>query len=185
MRTSTDAHRSLRRWAGVLFPEPWDVQPQRTENLGRPSVVVIPASPQTNTGSAYIRDQGRDFDIFAYPSGVEGDSGTSQREAETVAELLDAGMTRGIKLLSGEWYSYSMRIPVFDYDGIAWTDPLPDDAVPYDYYPAANWSVETRVDPDDDTLFTVLASIRLRWRTVGDTRRFEGAVLQDVVLNGP
>lgn len=170
---------------GTLMPEPWDVQPERKEGLGRPSVVVIPASPKANTGSAYVRDHGQDFDIFTYPVGVEGDPGLSRREAAELADFIDQAMTRGVKLEDGTWYSYSMRIPVFDYTGIAWTDGLDALALPYDYYPAVNWTIESRVDPDDDTLYTVMGSVRLRWHTLGDVRRFDGAPLQDVVLNQP
>lgn len=185
MRTTEDAHRSLRRWAAMVFPEPWDVQPERKEGLGRPSVVVIEASPQTNTGSAYIRDVSRDFDIFCYPVGVEGDPGASKREANQIAELLDRAMTAGVKLPTNTWYSYSMRIPAFDYAAVAWTDGLPDGTLPYDFYPAANWDVSVNIDPDDDTLFTVMGSVRLRWRVTGDTRHLEGPLLQDVVIHHP
>lgn len=185
MNTQLNAHRSLRRWVGTLLPEPWDVQAERREGLGRPSAVIIPASPKANTGSAYVRDHGQDFDIFAYPPGVEGDSGASRREALELAELIDAAMTCGMKLTDGSYYSYSLRVPVFDYTGIEWEDSLPDGAVPYDFYPAINWTIEPRVDPDDDTLYTVMASVRLRWHTMGDQRRFDGATLQDAVLHHP
>lgn len=185
MRTLTDAHRSLRRWASVVFPEPWDVQPERKENLGRPSVVVVPIPVQSNTGSAYIRDVQRDFNIYAYPNGVEGDPGASKAEADAIAEILDRAITAGVQLTGGEWYSYSMRIPAFDYDGVPVTEGLPDGSVPYDFYPASNWDVDVRVDPDDDTLYTVLGSVRLRWRVTGDVRYLDGAVLQDVVITHP
>lgn len=184
MRTPEDALRSLRRWLGIVLPEPWDVRYQKTEDMGRPSAVVLPAIPQSNTGSAYIRDVNQSYDLFVYPDGIEGDPAQSRQQAERVKSDLDLAMTRGVKVADA-YYSYSMRIPIFDYDGIAWNQPQPDGAEPFDYYPVQQWSVETRPDPDDDTLFTVLCSLRLVWRAMGDVRRFDGATLQDVQLTGP
>lgn len=184
MQTPEDALRSLRRWLGIVLPAPWDVRYQKTEEMGRPAAVVLPAIPQANTGSAYIRDVNQSYDLFVYPEGVEGDPAQSRQEAEQVKQTLDLAMTRGVKIDTA-YYSYCLRIPVFDYAGLAWNEPQPDSAVPYDFYPVSLWSVDVRVDPDDDTLFTVLGSCRLSWKTFGDVRRFDGATLQDVQLTGP
>lgn len=181
MRTPEDTLRSLRRWFGILLPEPWDVQYQRDEATTRPSAFVQPATPQSNTGSAYVRDVSRSYDAFLYPEGFEGEPARSRAEAEQLAHLVDAAMTQGLRLPEGGYYSRSMRLPVYDYAGVDWDYALPSDAVPYDQYPVDQWSVEARIDPDDDTLFTVVVSARIRWRMAGDTAHHEGRPLQDVL----
>lgn len=182
MRTNEDALRSLRRWFGFVLPEPWDVQYVRDENLDRPSAIVQPATPMTNTGSAFVREMRRDFDIFIYPEGKEGDPMYSRTEAEQVASMIDKAMCQGF-MIGAVDYSYSMRIPAFDYAGIPWDEALPADARPYDYFPVISWDVETRIDPDDDSLFVVSCGAKLLWRGNGDMRRFRGPLLEDVTVN--
>lgn len=185
MRTSVDALRSVRRFFGQVFPEPWDIRYTRSEEMVRPSGTVAAIGPQPNTGSAYVRDVMRDFEIFLYPPGVEGDVSTSRIEAETVAATVERALTRGFVPAGGEARSYSLRLPVFDYAAIPLTQGLPALAVPYDYLVLQNLTIQPRVDPDQDDLFTVVVDMRIHWRTDGDTRRFEGALLQSVPLGNP
>jgi hypothetical protein len=147
--------------------------------MGRPSAVVVQAIPQNNTGSAYVRDVSQDYDAFLYPVGTEGQPVASRIEAERLKHQVDMAMTQGLKV-GDVYYSRTMRLPAFDYDGVPWNEGLPPGAEPYDYYPVSNWSVEVRPDPDDDTLYTVLVNLRLQWRVDGDTSRFAGATLQRV-----
>lgn len=195
MRTSVDALRSVRRWFGQVLdgyeaakPGPdvlWDIRYTRSEEMVRPSGTVATIGPQPNTGSAWVRDVTRDLEIFLYPLGVEGDVSASKLEAESVAAFVEAGLTRGFVPPAGEARSYSMRIPVFDYDAIPITQGVVALTAPYDYLVIQNVSVEPRVDPDQDDLFTVIVDLRAHWRTDGDTRRFEGADLLDVFIGDP
>lgn len=176
----TDVLRSLRLWLAQLLPEPWDLQYERVE-IERPAGFVIPTTPKSNTGSAYIRQHSRDFDIFLYPPGFEGEPAHSRVEAERLAHFIDETMSRGFRGEAG-YVHYAMRLPVYDYADVLWNESLPDDATPFDFLPVSSFDVNSRVDPDDDTLFTVVASLRVSWTTDGDTRRFEGPLLQDVSL---
>lgn len=178
-----DVLRSIRRWFGVLLPEPWDLQFQREDAVERPTGFVVPAIPAQNSGSAYVRNELRDFDVFLYPDTEEGNPALARVQAEQLAEEVKQAMTRGIKLEGGGYYSRTMRLPVYDYEGIAWDQTTPDDVQPFDLLPVSNFDVEVRIDPDDDTLFTVVVSLRLHWVSDGDTSRLEGATLQDVIRN--
>lgn len=186
MRTPEDTLRSLRRFVGKVLGPDYDVQFARTEELERPGAVVRRIGRVLNTGSAYVRDVQGDYQVFIYPPGVEGDASASLIESERVISLMDKAVTAGSV---GPPRSYSLRIPVFDYDGVPLGSSLethgaarvpPVAPVPYDYLVASNWSVDGMVDPDDDTLFTVTAYIRLAWRQDGDIERTQGPALKEI-----
>lgn len=180
MNTPEDLIRSVRRWFGVVLPEPWDIQYQRTDDLERPSVIVQPSTGQLTSGSAYIRQNQRDFQAFVYPTGFEGQPMQSRVEAEGVAHTLERAMAQGFLTAPRVYYNRALRLPVFDYDGIPWDQGQPDGVVPYDHLPVANFSTDVRVDPDDDSLFTVVVDMRVTWTTHGDISRFDGPILTDV-----
>lgn len=180
MRTPTDALRSIRRWVGVVLPEPWDIQYGRTEAMVRPCGVITEVGPTGNSGSAYVRDIDQAYSLFLYPLGFEGEPIRSKIEARKWAWEIERALAQGFKV-GGVYYSRSMRIPVFDYDGLAWDAPLPVNTAPYDYLVIRRgFSVDPRPDPDQDDLYTIVIGLTADWRMDGDTSRFDGAILQDV-----
>lgn len=174
-----DVLRSLRRWFGMMLPEPWDIQYQRDENMDRPCGVIVPATPSTSAGSAYVRDNQRDFDIFLYPLGFEGQPARSRLEAEDLADQVKRAWFRGLVTDDGR-YSYAFRLPVYDHAGVSFDEDVAPGAIPFDHLPVSNLDIEARIDPDDDSLFTVVIGLRVQWTEDGDTRRFEGPVLQEI-----
>lgn len=175
-----DVLRSIRRWLGLLLPEPWDIQYVNDEDAERPSGFVIPATRTTNPGgSAYVRDFARDFDAFLYPPGVEGDPMASRVEAERLAHLVERAFNQGVTV-EGARISRTMRLPVWDHADVPWDQDIPEGREPFDMLPIRGFSVEARVDPDDDSLYTVVATFQATWRDDGDVSRFDGPVLQDV-----
>lgn len=174
-----DVLRSLRRWFGVLLPAPWDLQYQRDENMDRPCGVIVPAVPTSTAGSAYVRHNQRDFDIFLYPVGFEGDPSRSRWEAEQLADQVRQAWHRGL-VVGGVRYSYTLRLPVYNHTAVPYNADVPVAAVPFDHLPVSNFDVEPRIDPDDDTLFTVVVGLRVRWSEDGDTRRYDGSILREI-----
>lgn len=179
---STIVLRSLQGWFGRLLPEPWDVQLQRTEAMQRPCMVVHPSTPEATRGSAFVRDTNRDYEFFVYPVGYVRNPARSRMEAENTARTIGRAFDRGLKI-SGVYFSYAMRIPLFDYTAVAWDAPLPNGAVPFDYLALSNLTIDVRTDPDEDDLFTLIGSVRTRWMNHGDLRRYDGPLIQDVVVN--
>lgn len=173
-----DVLRSLRLWLSHVLQAPWDIWYSRDEVTERPGAFVQPSTPGTNSGSAYVRDHTRDYSIFAYPPGFEGEPAASRREAEQLTEYIDTAMSRGV--VDGAYVSRTMRIPAYDYSTIPWDEAQPEDAEPFDFMPIHNWNIEVRVDPDDDALFTVMANLRVAWSTDGDLTRMVGPTLLDV-----
>lgn len=175
----TDVYRSLRRWYGMLLPAPWDIWYARNEVSQRPSGFVIPATPGTQTGSAFVRDNSRSFDAFLYPPGIEGNPFASRDEAEQIGAAIKRAWANGL-YIGDAYYSRTMRLPVFDHEGVAWDSDVAPDAEPFDHLPVSDLSVNVTVDPDDDTLYTVAVSQRIDWTQDGDVSRLEGRLLQDV-----
>ncbi len=174
-----DVLRSLRKWFAALLPAPWDLQYQRDENMDRPCGLIVPAAPASSSGSAFLRDNQRDFDVFLYPLGFEGEPARSRHEAELLADSVKQAWHRGIKV-GAVRYSYAFRMPVFNHTGIAFNVDVAPGAVPFDHLPVSSLNVEPRIDPDDDTLFTVVIGLRIRWTEDGDTRRHDGLLLDEI-----
>lgn len=187
--TPEDVLRSLRRFFSEVLPTTWDLQYQRDE-LERPGGFVVPVTPVLSDGSAYVRDQQRDFDVFLYPLGFESLPAKSRVEAEQLAHTVERALSQGVAagVVTPTYKSRSLRLPVFDYTGVPWdhgvsaTPPAPVNppASPFDYLPVSNLSVDPRPDPEDDTLFTVVVGLRLSWAADGDTSRYQGKLLTNV-----
>ena len=178
-RDQYSALRSLRRYLGLLLPAPWDVQYIRREPQLRPLAVVRLVGPRVTTGSAYVRRFTQNVEVFAYPSGLESDVAASEVEAQQVADLILRAFDSGSVLAGG----YSMRVPFFDYSGIAPQDVLEPDAEPFDYLVLSNLSGAVRQDPETDDLYTVMVDLQVGWSDDGDTRRFSGTPLSYVAAS--
>lgn len=179
VQANVDALRSLQLWLSHVLPVPWDLQIARSE-VERPSGIIRQIGPEPSNGSAYVRDNQADYEVFLYPLGIEGEPVQSELEARRLVADLKKAMTQGVIVTVPAYQSYCLRIPVFDYDDVPWNEDLPPAAASYDFFPVSNFTVEARVDPDDDTLFTVVMDLRMSWRTDGDISRTKGTILQDV-----
>lgn len=179
---SVDALRSIQRFLSFVLAAPWDLAYTRTEQMARPCGTITPIGQERRTGSAYVRDVERDFEIFLYPPGTEGQPEPSRLEAERLATSLATALERGNPAAG----SRSMRIPLYDYAAIAWDEGQPNGATPYGFLVLKrNFTVEPRVDPDDSDLFTIVCILTATWRVDGDRSRFEGTTLADVTLPNP
>lgn len=181
--TSVDVLFSMQRWLGMLLPEPWDIQPTRTEGQRRPAGTVQPINVATETGSAYVRDTNQPYEIFLWPEGVENRPMESRMAAERLRDTLRTALGQGFVTTDG-YRAYSLRVPWYDYEAIDTSTDYPPDAAPEGYLVLArNYTVEARKDPEQDDLFTVIVSLTVETRMQGDTSRFQGKVLQDVRVN--
>jgi hypothetical protein len=182
-RDPLSVHRSLQRYLSTILPPPWDVQPTRKERQQRPLAVVRPVGPAPATGSAYVREYEQPYEVFAYPIGVESQPWHGESEARwvlnTILRAFDAGHG------TGRDRGYSLRVPLFDYSDVLISATIPVDRQPLDYLALRLPRGEVRQDPDADDLFTVNVDFRVNWRDDGDLRRYEGAVLEEVVIPDP
>jgi hypothetical protein len=174
-----DVVRSVRRWVGLWLPEPWDIQYQKDDDMERPAGLLVPATRVDSTGSAFLRDYQRDFDLFLYPTGFEADQLRSRVEAERLADEARRAFEQGV-MVGGVRISRTMRLPVWDHADVDWDQDIPSGRDPFDWLPVRAFGVEARVDPDDDTLFVVVATFRIVWSGDGDLSRLDGPTLQDV-----
>jgi hypothetical protein len=180
-RDFNSVHLSLLQYLSVILAPPWDVQPQRREPQTRPLAVCRPVGPSPSAGTAYLRDYTQAYEVLAYPpAAAEGDVRGSGLIAAATKGLLLRAFDTGAG--TGRFRGYSMRVPLFDFTGVADDEDLPVDALPIDYLVLSNLDGEARQDPERDDLYTVLIDFRVSWRDDGDLRRFEGAVLEGVGL---
>lgn len=188
------AHRSLLRYLSFILPAPWDVQPTRAEPATRPMCVCQPllaasvASQQRGSGErgwAYIRDYQVPFEIMAYPPGVDGEPVGAYRLATQAYEALMRAFDTGRGSPVGtKDQGYSMRVPMYDWTGLAFDQDQPPDAQPFTYLVIGGLYGSVRQDPEQDDLYTVLIDLRASWADDGDTSRFDGNALQQIQSMG-
>lgn len=174
-RDFLSVHRSLQRFLSTILAEPWDVQPTRREPQTRPLCVVRPLPTVGTRGTAYVREFTRPIEVMAYPLGVDGDPWAAELAAGAVFQTLIRAFDSGFG--SGVTRGYAMRVPLFDYSGVAAGAAIPDDQAPLDYLVVQNLDGSVQQDPEQDDLFTILIDFQVNWRDDGDVSRFDGATL--------
>lgn len=164
MRTTTDGLRSVKRYVSLALGPDWEVRLSNEKGaFRRPFARVLLLPGITFPAQSFVVVKViATMQIVAFPKrGVSPDA--SQLAAMDVVEQLWVAFG-GPGVAEGHIY----RVPLYDYAGVPISGP--DSGVdethrqPHDYMRVeAPPSVDPNVDPDDDSLWSVTANIRMSW----------------------
>lgn len=181
-----DVLRSLKKYLASVLADappseeeggPYDVNLVRDEFMARPSAVVRALGDVLYDGSRHTTDIVQPFEIFVYPTnGFDGGEIGNSLAAYEVQRVLANGFVVGIS--PGRAY----RVPIWSYEGVNWDEASTGD--PIGYARVDQFTAQTMVDAEDDTLFTVMANFRLTWRQEGDRVGFEGDNVVSMDMTG-
>lgn len=175
MRTPTDALRSIARYSAIALGGDWEVRlSSELGTFNRPyaRVTQVPSiqmlTPRWNL-TKYIAS----YSIVAYPSQM-ADADASHIEALRVADLFWVALagpgvgTPVIRAPADGSRGRPSRIPLYDYDGIALDGPQAfADETKRDSRDFLHMEGPPEVvvanDPDDETMYSVAANIRMSW----------------------
>jgi hypothetical protein len=174
--TTEDVLRSLKRYVAAILDQGddvYDVKLNREEYTDRPMAVVRALGDTLFDGSRHTIDITQPFEVFVYPPIADADEPiTSSLKAQRTAQLLAEGFTAGV--LPGR----AMRVPIWNYDGVAWNAAASGPQV--GFARMEGFSTQVMVDPDDDSVFTVMLNMRLTWRHAADRRGYTGPTAASV-----
>lgn len=185
-RTKSDAIRSLRRYITHFLDDDFDVRIESDDTVWERPTCLIDTAPQVITGGPKVMEIVMPVSIFAYP--VEKENGEAAKiEAMRVEDLFVQAFRIGGN--GGR----PCRIPLFDYDSAM--EPvlndneeeigqkLPDSVEPEGMLWLLDFNTDTRRDPEDEKLQTVLVDGRVRWARPGEVRDTE-PLAKDLLLDG-
>lgn len=174
--TTEDVMRSLKRYVASILDQAddvYDVRLGREEYTQRPMAVVRTLGDTLFSGPRHTMDITQPFELFVYPTIDDPDEPvTNSLKAQRTAQLLAEGFSSGV--LPGR----SMRVPVWSYEGVAWNAAASGPQV--GFAAVEGLSAQVAVDPDDDSLFTVMINMRLKWRAAADRRGYSGRLTEAV-----
>ena len=179
-RTTTDALRSVKKYATEFLPDDYDVRLSVDQgNWDRPSALVDVITPQTIQGGPKTFQVTQAFTLYLWPSRDEDDTDASRlaayRAEEAVVQAIQVG---------GQLGGRPRRIPLWDYDDVDLSEPVPEDRED-GYLRVVDFGTEVRRDPDDDTAWTVVATVRVTWTRLGEGKEeLEGPTVTSVPV-GP
>lgn len=158
MRTSKDAIRSLARYMAVAFGDGFEVGFFSEEGtFTRPGVVVAAAGGELDGGGTrHTVDVIQPFAVYAYPvegANVEEGFDNAMAAQETLFQAFRVGVDEG----------RPMRVPLYDYEGIAIDEGTLLRRYP-DFMRVLDLSIERSQAPEDERKWTVTAEIRIGWR---------------------
>lgn len=175
MRTTTDAIRSLKKYAYAVLGTEWELRLWGEEGkFELPFAYVARAGGATPSGSAYFGQMEAPYAVHCHP--VPQDTvEASIIEAERVEQLLINGFR-----FQGVGLGRPMRVPLYDYAGqvaveapasgrLDRTGPDSDgyNDVHGDYMRITSFGVNLLPDPEDERRIAVVADIRLSWAVPG------------------
>lgn len=187
-RTKVDVIRSLKRYIVDFLDEEFDVRIESEDTTwARPSVIIDTAA-QVPTGGPKIMDIVMPVTIFAYPE--EKSSGEAAKlEALRVEDLFIQAFRiggHGGRPCRTPLFSFDVMEPVLDKDEKVIGEQLPEGAKPEGMIWLLDFNTDTRRDPEDEKLQTVIVEGRVRWTRPGEIRSTEpmakDLVLGDIVL---
>lgn len=171
-RTAEDIYRSLKKYVAGILGDDWDVRWVEDEGtFTRPSAIVVPTAVASIAAGdpQFFATSIQPFGVYAYPE--PGDTPTQSRMRALAVEKI---------LLDGLRFGASpMRVPLYSYRDV---DERTAASVrhPSDFARVSDLSVGSTPDPNDRTLWTVTAEIRLQWRRTAPVVSAHRNVVQSV-----
>ena len=161
MRTTRDAIRSIARYASEAFGEDWSVNLWAEQGtMIRPAIAVRKTGPTLITGPRHIADLVQPVALYVYPP--KGDSPEA-----SFAAAADADDTLFNAFRIGIGAGHAMRVPLFDYEG-AGLDEASELRRDPDYLRVLDFSVEQFQSPEDESMWSIVASLRVGWRRTAE-----------------
>lgn len=164
MRTATDALRSVKRYTALALGDAWEVRLSSEKGVfNRPFATVIQVPTLEYIVESPIRVKVQTvYQIGALPMPA-ATADLSQFTALDVAEQLFTAFGG-----PGVGMGFPYRIPLYDYASTPTTGPDAfadeDDRDPRDYLKMeAPASLQVTQNPDDETLWSITANIRMSW----------------------
>jgi len=161
MRTSLDAIRSLKRYVAIALGDDYEVRLLTEQGtFKRPAAQVMDTTANDLTGPRHTIDNLQSFSVHVFP-----EPGESVQESLGLAAVVENTMTDAFRIgLAG---GHACRIPLFDYEDVAWDEGTDARSYP-DYLRVRDCSVQRVQNPTEELLFTVTCDLRLAWRRVGE-----------------
>jgi hypothetical protein len=161
-----DALRSLHHYTAqhlLALDEEYDIRLAIEEDAWERPCAVVQSAGGISVGNRgrRVATSLRPYSIYVYPP-----AGSTAKDAEHIAARVEEQLAAMFQV--GGYGGYPARIPNFDWADIDDDVGLPDDARPVAWLSVADASVDHKADPDDETLQTVWATIRLNWRGMGE-----------------
>lgn len=155
--------RSIARATAHALGSEWEIGLQSAEGtFSRPYCRVAASTPINSRphGSSH-RDLTRGFSVIAHPTNFSATPESALSEAARVERLLLDGFTRGLHTAAFHaGRAHPMRLPLFDYAGVAFGAPASD---VIGWLHIIDASVGVIGDPADETAFVVVADLRVSW----------------------
>jgi hypothetical protein len=153
----------VKRYVAVALGDEWEVRISREEGaFARPFARVWQVAGTTYplTSGRWLSDMVQPFVIAAYP-----EQGRDPDEALLKAQKVENCLYRAFRV--GVENGRAMRVPLYNYYRVRNWDAGT-------WYPKAfmrvnDLSTQPFVDPDEDTLWTVVCDVRLTWRRIAET----------------
>lgn len=179
--------RSLIRYVALALGDEWEVRPtggSLADEFARPFCRVGAATVATTTPIGARQTETRQtFSIVAFPT-VAATPEASELEAARVENLLTIAFVRGIDpALSARGRAHPLRVPLFDYSGVAWGQPVGDDARLGVARVIEPPTASSAADPADARVFVVALDVRLSW-TQSIAEPLTGELVQAVPSHG-
>lgn len=160
MRSPLDVHRSLQRFAGLVLPDYELRIMSEAGTLKRPYLTVTATTEATirMEGAMATREASQGFSLVAFPRPSD-DPYDARIRAEEISEALYIAFELG-----GVGGARAERIPLYDYDGKGANEGAADaDRTEQDYMRVSDFSVRAVQNPSDETLYSVVAALRIGW----------------------
>lgn len=163
MRTAADAIRSLNRYVALALGPQWEVRmatEKGTFNRPYARTIQVPSIEVVTEAFMRVRIQSA-YQIVAFPEqGATAEDGLMN--ALAAVEALTTALAPGVDM------GRTARIPLYDYAGIPLTGPdaaaTETNRDPRDFMKLEGQAdIVPYQDPDDDTLWSVAANIRMSW----------------------
>lgn len=178
MRSSLDVLRSTKRWTALLLPT-YEVRLD-SQIVGHPMAVISQTTPITHGGRRFVADLSMGMRIAVYPGPQETEE-AAVMAAGGVENTLFMGLRRSVE------GSHSLRIPLFDYDGVGADAAASSGARDaWDFIRVSALNVQPLYEPEDRKRVTVLCAFTATWFRAGEQPEIESGALNTggVVIDG-
>jgi len=156
MRTENDAIRSVKRYLAIALGDEWEVRMWTDEGSFKPPLArVAEASPALYDSMRVQTNIIQALQVHCFSAPAESTT-AAMIQAREVKQLLVTAIEVGVDL------ARPRRIPLYDYDGIAESEPSTKRSY-YDFLRVLDLSLNVVQDSDDPNVVVVVADLRIAW----------------------